>query len=446
MIRRGPAPGSPRPGRRAWRAGGPGRRPSRHRAGRRRVRGSLRPGLAAALAVVVATAWWLRSPGDPSAATPAPGVQRPQALAAAPTAPPSKAPIAAASAASSARPLSALGEAQRREQLALWQGRLVRARATLEAYQIAARYPHESRPIEEHPDQVRPFAPIAEDRALRMPGGAPTQGVHLRTTQERVFAAGLESSRITLTLQDDNGRPLPLRVLRAVQKEVTPPERPPTTREFAIPINDSGTQGDAQAGDGVFTAVMQPGTQGFAGFAGTVRLELHLEYAGQPGFIYFDLVYSPEQAATWLPGVREVLANGSLELFVKAQVALPGRYVVSGRIDDAEGKPLALATFNGEVPAGVAEFKLPVFGLLIREKRPTFPLVLRDVEAFLLKPDTFPDRVMLPRLAGTVHTTRSHPLAAFSDATWSSEERDRYLAELGRDLAQAEDKVREFGP
>ena len=28
-----------------------------------------------------------------------------------------------------------------------------------------------------------------------------------------------------------------------------------------------------------------------------MRLELHLEYAGQPGFIFFDLVYSPEQAA-----------------------------------------------------------------------------------------------------------------------------------------------------
>ena len=53
---------------------------------------------------------------------------------------------------------------------------------------------------------MRPFAPITEDRALRMPGGSATQGVHLRTTQDRVFASGNEAVRVTVTLVDDNGR------------------------------------------------------------------------------------------------------------------------------------------------------------------------------------------------------------------------------------------------
>jgi hypothetical protein len=98
------------------------------------------------------------------------------------------------------------------------------------------------------------------------------------------------------------------------------------------------------------------------------------------------------------------------------------------------------------VAAGTQEFRLPVFGKLIRDKQPAFPLTLRDVEAFLLKPDAFPDRVMLPRLAGVQHTSKSYPLAAFSDADWSSEERDRYLAELGKDVAEAERKVQQLGP
>jgi hypothetical protein len=191
---------------------------------------------------------------------------------------------------------------------------------------------------------------------------------------------------------------------------------------------------------------MQPGAQGFANFAGTVRLELNLEYAGQPGFLYFDLMYSPEQAATWLPGVREAATPAGLDFYVKAQVQRPGRYVITGRVDDARGTPVALVQFNGEVGTGAVEFKLPVFGKLIRDARPEFPLVLRDVEGFLLKPDTFPDRVMLARRIGEQHRSRSYALTSFSDAEWQSEERTRYLTELGKDVAEAEQKVRQLQP
>jgi hypothetical protein len=390
-------------------------------------------GVALAGACALLGWWWL----DGSTGLATASVATAGAAGGPPTAATLPATAAPASSGRIGPPLSALGQAQRREQRELWQARLERARMTLDGYRAAAQYPHESRPIEEHPDQLRPFEPIAEDRALRMPGGSASQGVHLRTTQERVFASGLESSRITLTLQDDAGRTLPLRVTRAVEKEVTPPGRTASTVEVPMSLADN---------NGVLSTVMQPATQGFANFAGTVRLELMLEHAGQPGFIYFDLTYSPEQAATWLPGVREALNNGSLEFFLRAQVLLPGRYVVSARVDDAQGKPVALALFNGEVARGVAEFRLPVFGKLLRDKQPAFPLTLRDVEAFLLKPDAFPDRVMLPRRVGVVHTSRSYPLASFSDSEWSSEERDRYLTELGKDVATAEEKLRQLTP
>ncbi len=400
---------------------------------RRPASGRAGLGVVAALAFAALLVWALRDRGAEAAAGLAPQARTLAAKAAQPI--PELEPAPAASAAGP--PLSPLGQAQRREQLTLWQGRLERARTTLDNYRQAAQYPHESRPAEEHPDQLRPFEPIAEDRALRMPGGSVTQGVHLKTTQERVFASGDESSRVTMMLTDDHGRTLPLRVTRAVMQEVTPPGRTAGTVPVPLVVSDDGR--------GQLSALMHPARQGFGSFAGTVRLELSLDYAGQPGFIYFDLNYSPEQAATWLPGVREVHTAGSLDFFVKAQVLLPGRYVVSGRIDDAQGRPVALALFNGEVRAGTVEFRLPVFGKLLRDKAPPFPLVLRDVEAFLLKPDTFPDRVMLPRRAGAQHTSKSYPLVAFSDAEWSSEERTRYLTELGRDVATAEQQVQALG-
>jgi hypothetical protein len=347
-------------------------------------------------------------------------------------------PAAASAPSPAGAPLSPQGQAERLEQLALWRGRLERAQDALNAYRAAAQYPHESRPIEEHPDQVRPFAPIEEERSLRMPGGTAPQGVKLRTTQERVFASGGESSRVTLKLEDLQGRTLPLRATRAVMKEVTPPGATASTPEFAMPIQTTP--------DGTLVAVMRPASQGFGTFAGTVRLELLLDHAGQPGFIYFDLVYSPETAALWLPGLRDAVEAGSLVFYAKLQVQLPGRYVVSARVDDGSGAPLAVAMFNRELPAGTHEIPLPVFGKLIRDKAPAFPLQLRDVEAFLLRENTFPDRVMLPRLVGVQHRSKVHPLAGFSADEWHSEERQRYLTELTKDVEAAQRKVEQLGP
>jgi len=411
-------------------------------------RGRIAAAAAVVVGLVAALSAWLAPPAaEPADAAAAATLEGPKLMAWPP--PPGTARAATATAAAASgpgAPLSPLGEAERRAQRALWEGRLERARATLDGYRAASQYPHESRPIAEHPDQQRPFDPIAEERSLRMPGGTATQGVKLLTTQERVFASGAESSLVTLALQDLQGRPLPLRVARAVIREVTPPGATASTAEFTPDLNDAGRAGDARAGDGVLSVRMHPAAQGFGGFAGTVRLELQLEFRGQPGFLYFDLVYSPEVAAVWLPGVQEEASPAGIDFIVKAQVRLPGRYVVSARIDDAQGEPVALALFNGEVGAGEQGFRLPVFGKLLRDTAPAMPLRVRDIEAFLLKPDTFPDRVMLPRRAGVQHTSRVHDIAGFSAEEWTSEEKTRYLTELGKDVSEAERQLQRLGP
>lgn len=85
------------------------------------------------------------------------------------------------------------------------------------------------------------------------------------------------------------------------------------------------------------------------------------------------------------------------------------RCVVSGRVDDANGVPFALVQFNDEVATGSREFKLQVFGALVLDKRPAFPLRLRDVDGFLLIPDKFPDRATMARQPGVVHTSANYP-------------------------------------
>lgn len=332
----------------------------------------------------------------------------------------------------------------RQDKLKLLQAQLLEAQHRRDSYKAATQYPHESRPISEHQDQIKPFAPVSEDKPMRTQKGDAIPGQHLRTTQERVFVSGQESVLFTVALVDDNNRPLPLRVSRAVAHETQGGSNINAYPPVAVQFEDRGANGDLRAGDQILSARFQPATQGFATLAGTIRIEVYLQGDAGPGQTFFDIIYSPVVPATWLGGAHESMENGSLAFYLKANIKEPGRYVVNARAYDANGKPFALLTFNDEVPAGAKEFRLPLFGKLVRDLKPAFPITLRDVEGFLLYEDRFPDRAMMPRWPGVMHTSANYPNSAFSDAEWSSEERSRYLNEFGKDVTQAEDSIKEL--
>lgn len=372
----------------------------------------------AALAVVVA--WWAW-PGQAAA---------PASIAEA--ARPHLALPAGASAATSRPAGSPFTDAALRERLAqreLLQQRLERARVTLDTYRQQTRYPHESRPLAEHPDQVHPFAPVRESLPLRFPGSkAAVPGVRIVTTQDRVFMSGDESVRVSVAAQDDAGRVLPLLVTRAVAFDLPDPRQAAGRPQLALDFTGS---------DGIYSASFQPSRTTFADFAGTLRLQVTLSQDGRQGVVNFDVVYQPLVPAEW-GGITERVADGSLDFNVALTVKQPGRYVVTGRVDDARGQPFALVSFNEELGAGEQTARLRVFGKLLRDASPAMPLRLRDLQGFLLLPDRFPDRAMLARREGVVFTGARHAFTAFSDAEWSSEERSRYLAEFNRDVSELE--------
>ena len=343
---------------------------------------------------------------------------------------------AAAQGQTSGAPFSAEGAQSRQAQLTLWQGRYERAEQIYSSYRDATRYPHESRPIAEHPDQVRPFAPVQEETPLRKANGEAAKGVRIRTTQERVFVSGAESVRFTLQAVDSGGKALPLVVTRASAQSVPETTVLSPIIQAGVNFRDDGSGGDVQSGDGIYSAQLQPAQQGFAAFSGTIRLLAQVTAGAEQGVAQFDVVYTPAVPATWA-GTREALEAGSLNFYLKANVQQAGRYVVSARVDDANGTPFALLQFNEEVAAGQREFKLSLFGALVRDKNPTFPLRLRDVEGFLLLADKFPDRAMMARQVGEVYRSASYSVERFSASEWSSEERERYLAEYGKDAETA---------
>ena len=340
-------------------------------------------------------------------------------------------------------PYSPAGLKARQEQLALWRGRYERAEHTYATYRDATRYPYDSRPISEHPDQIRPFAPIAEEVKLINAKGEVVKGVRLRTTQERVFLSGAESVKFTVAAVDESGRSLPL-VVRGASAQTIPDSRTPIKLiQTSVRFADDGSGGDDVALDGTYSGVLTPANQGFRAYSGTIRLLAEVASEAQQGVVQFDVVYSPDAPATWA-GVREALEGGSLNFYVKANVRQAGRYVVSGRVDDANGVPFALLQFNEEVAAGNREFRLQVFGALVVDKNPTFPLRLRDVDGFLLVPDQFPDRATMARQVGVVHVSAKYPKERFSAAEWTSEERQRYLAEYGKDAETARRQVEDL--
>ena len=340
-------------------------------------------------------------------------------------------------------PYSAAGLQARAEQLAMWRSRQERAEQIYASYRDATRYPYDSRPLDEHPDQNRPFAPISEQVKLRSANGEVVKGITLRTTQERVFLSGAESVKFTIAAVDDGGRPLPLTIRSASAQSIPDSRTPIQIVQASVAFSDDGSGADDAPSDGRYSGRLTPGTQGFQNYAGTIRLLAEVASDSQQGVAHFDVVYSPEVPAT-SAGVREALEAGSLNFYVKANVRRAGRYVVSGRVDDANGVPFALVQFNDEVAAGSREFKLQVFGALVLDKAPTFPLRLRDVDGFLLLPDTFPDRATMARQAGVVHTSAMYAPSRFSSAEWTSEERQRYLAEYGKDADMARRQVEDL--
>jgi len=387
--------------------------------------------------VCAAAVWWVSTPaGTPPVAALDPVAQ---ASVGAP-APREIAPPASASRA----PFSVAGLKDRQARLALWQQRLQRAQETLESYRNATRYPFDSRPASEHLDQWQPHQVVTTDTPLRMPGTGVVPNMHVHTTQQRVFATGADTITFTVAATDDNGAPLPLKILSSVSHSPqdtgggkAAPLAPVVTQAFV----DDGSLGDLQAGDGVYTGRLDPMAQGFGNFAGMIRTELIVQSGAQQGYVAFDVVYSPQVPATWTGSARDVVRDGSLAFILGANVIQAGRYVITGRVDDATGKPLALVTFNDELRAGAQQVTLQVHGRLMRDAQARFPLALHDVEGFLLRPDAYPDRALMPSLDGPVATSRQYTLAQFSGAAFSSDETQRYLAEYGKDVAQAQQQV-----
>ncbi|MCI0569177.1 MAG: hypothetical protein L0Y66_00340, partial [Myxococcaceae bacterium] len=123
----------------------------------------------------------------------------------------------AAAAAGEVELASSSAASQREREIRLWERRLARAQLTLDGYRESTRYPHESRPIREHPDQVYPASP---EREQLLDKEDPAGNVRLRLKQEHVFLAGDQTVDFWVRCEDPQGAAVPCEVTSAVVHEV----------------------------------------------------------------------------------------------------------------------------------------------------------------------------------------------------------------------------------
>jgi hypothetical protein len=313
------------------------------------------------------------------------------------------------------------------------------AEHTLCSYQLASRYPDGSRPISQHPDQIYPNAPVSENRPMRRKDGSIASAILVTTTQSRVYATAGESVLLAIAAADERGNALPVTVDQATARGLAPAPGKPGAQPVTLLMADDG------GGGGGVIGVLAPAESGLAGFHGTLRAEVLYRVAGQAGVAVFDVIHTPQPPAVWSGPVRESLQEGSLQFTLGARVTVPGHYIVSGRVDDATGKPLALLTFNDLLPQGENSVPLTLHGLLLRDLAPAFPLTLRDIDGYLLT-DGDPDRALMPRIDGKALVSKRYLPDQFSDAEWESEQRSRYLAEFARDVERARAELAALDP
>lgn len=307
------------------------------------------------------------------------------------------------------------------------------------SYRERTRYPNNSRPLAEQTDQMYPNRPVVEMRPMHASDGN-NNDIQIQSSQTRVYLAAGETVTFTLRALDSNGKPLPMFVTRAVAHALTYSG----TRDVAQVALDFN--GDGGAGENGYTGSLTPRQTSMAGFRGTIRTDVSYNVGDKSGSLSYDVIYSPENPATWGGQISESTEGGSLHFHLRANVALAGRYVVTGRVEDAKGRPVALATFNDILKQGDQEVTLTVFGKLLADLAPSFPLTLRDVDGYLLLENTDPDRSLVPRLEGNVYTSKNYSPKNFSGDEWQSEERSRYLTELGHDVANAREQLHGFDP
>lgn len=354
------------------------------------------------------------------------------------------------------------------------------ARAMLEAYRIHAQYPDFSRPLDKAMvDLTDPWKhvdeplPLIDNAALRNEGGVKKHieeqkakgkkddeiEAELRKYYESLPRYQFAANRHTLTYGDEliatlkitdaNGARLPYSLADVyIQGDPLFMRGRLGTPEF----NDSGFPPDTTANDGVTTFSWKiPGED--KKYWGNLKLIVQIKPkdAKEPIEVSHTFFSSPVSPAKWTDQFTERLENGSLVIDTVVEVKRECKFIFQANLYDMKGNPTHWVTTNTVLEPGFRTVSFVFFGKIFHDSGSEGRFTLRELRGTCenlpfpaswignpAKVDAIanaapleePVMYYMPYTSRSYTTQREYRLKDFSNAAWSSPEKEARIREM----------------
>lgn len=282
-------------------------------------------------------------------------------------------------------------------------------------YRQMARYPDTSAPIESANDPVLQKAQVTPTKVV----GPPEAPAELSLYPRDVF---FESPNAIVLYARYSPGPNQISPSQLTGKVFKQDHTEIATAQF----HDDGTNGDATAGDQLFTATINFPADRTGDYLGlhTVVVEAG---AGPWAPLVATAYYHYGDPGARLTGTySDQIVNGDLEINADVEIAGTGRYHLEASLYTEDGRPIAWAQNAMELPPGRHRIPLLFHGLIFSEKAANGPFLLKYVS--LSNTTQFPGSKA--RIVQDAYVTQPFQPAAFTNQPFNHPEMIREANKL----------------
>lgn len=289
----------------------------------------------------------------------------------------------------------------------------------LDDYKRNAIYPHWSRALEPV-DTFKLNWNEAITSDLEM-DDTPGRELVYRFDADRSLAAFGEpyTSWIEVWHKGERNRRVPLKIHAATVNTVSGSEQ---GRIMNLEYRDDGKNGDAKAGDFIYTNRFVPSSLQELRTSKQVHIQANVEAEGGATRVMTrDFGYTPRPPLE-VERVTDAIVNGHLEVTLHVEVFEPGTYTIEANCMASDGEtPIAYMREFYKLAAGKQKATLRFFGKIFHDKGFDGPYVIKDIRGFLRFFDT--DEAPLWFSWENNHRTAAYNRAKLDAAEWDDEEK-----------------------
>ena len=331
----------------------------------------------------------------------------------------------------------------------------------LDRYRKWAQYPPFSRPLHAgqhdllHPyDAERPAIGVISEKAegceqtqtgMKCAKEPKFSSVRCKLTPERSISVGKGDVKVYLhcfNSTDPKQLKLPIKDIKA--KVYLKIDRKLIGSPPPIGFGDDGNNGDAKAGDNLYTFLVRPGSKDW----GPLYLETEFTVAGHPHVQRADWFSTPHIVGRFRTGVRDSLRGGHLIVSVPVQILKEGYYKFDANLQQKEGDKefVSSASYEGRLQPGAQTVELLFWGKVIKDQNLAGPYVVRNIRGRRDNSPVTPD-ILRRSLetgqplaevkhteplyeyldAGQDHETAVYAMGDFSDKEYDSPDKQRRM-------------------